>query len=34
MLILATTPLTMYHDFPGYILLNVNNRTHDFASTP
>jgi hypothetical protein len=34
MLILATTPLTMYRHFPGYILLNVDNRPHDFASTP
>jgi hypothetical protein len=34
MLILATTPLTMYRHFLGYILLNVDNRPHDFASTP
>jgi hypothetical protein len=33
-LILATTPLTMYRHFSGYILLNVNNRPHDFASMP
>jgi hypothetical protein len=34
MLILATTPSTMYHHFSGYILLNVDNRPHNFASTP
>jgi hypothetical protein len=34
MLILATTPSIMYHHFSGYILLNVDNRPHDFTSTP
>jgi hypothetical protein len=34
MLILATILSTMYHHFPGYILLNVNNCSHDFTSTP
>jgi hypothetical protein len=34
MLILATTPLTMYRHFSGYILLNVDNHPHDFVSTP
>jgi hypothetical protein len=24
----------MYRHFPGYILLNVDNRPHDFASMP
>jgi hypothetical protein len=34
MLILATTLSTMYCHFLGYILLNVDNRPHNFASTP
>jgi hypothetical protein len=34
MLILAITLSTMYHHFPGYILLSIDNRPHDFASMP
>jgi hypothetical protein len=34
MLILVTTPLTMYRHFLGYTLFNVDNTPHDFASTP